>query len=104
MKEDVNGMVYDNENRKMLGPHASLCVHASGDTSYCGTNAYITRYENDHYVYHNAAMTTAIPNRCSQLLENARPTRKRAQKVCKLTGGSIGTCVEISTHPINCLG
>jgi len=33
MKEDASGVeVYDNENGKTLGPHALLCVHASGDT------------------------------------------------------------------------
>ena len=33
MKEDSSGVVvYDNENGKVLGPHALLCVHALGDT------------------------------------------------------------------------
>ena len=34
MKEDASGVVLNNnENGKMLGPHALLCVHALGDTS-----------------------------------------------------------------------
>ena len=37
MKNDMKGnaswvALNDNENEKMLGPHALLCAHASGDT------------------------------------------------------------------------
>ena len=78
MKKDVSGVVvYDNENGKMLGPHALLCVHALGLMHYCvfmhwgilflfhnSTDAHTTKQGNDHYVYHNAAMTFAIPNGC----------------------------------------
>ena len=57
MKENTRGVViHDNEKRQMLGPHASFCVHASGiPYFYDGTDAYVTRQENDHYGYHNAA-------------------------------------------------
>ena len=35
MKEDASGVVLnDKENGKMLGPHALLYAHASGDTPY----------------------------------------------------------------------
>ena len=55
------------------------------------TNAYTTRQENVHYVYHNAIVTVVIPNGCltSITLKNARPTRKGAQEVYKLFRGSI---------------
>ena len=67
MKEDASGVVvYDNENEKMLGPHALLCVHASGIPLllHDSTDAYTRRQRNYHYVYHNATMMVVIPNGC----------------------------------------
>ena len=46
---------------KILGPHASLCVHTSGVPLLhlqC-TDVYTTRPKNDHYIYYNA-VTVAI--------------------------------------------
>ena len=60
MKEDASGVVvYDNENGKMLGPHALLCAHASGILLllYDTMAVHATRQGNDFYVYHNAAKT-----------------------------------------------
>ena len=97
-KEDTSGVVlFDNENGKMLGPHALLCAHASGDTPsfHDSTDAYATRQENDHYVYHNTIVTVAIPNRCpaSTVTRKCSPDKKGTQEVCELTGGSIPACV-----------
>ena len=65
MKETIRGVViHDNKKGKMLGLHASLCVHTSEDTPYYDTDTYVMRQENDHYVYHNADTIVAIPNRC----------------------------------------
>ena len=67
------------------------CVlHASGNLPfYDGTDTYVMRQKNDHYVYHNAA-TVTIPTGCPTIaLGNASPTRKGAQEVCEPTGGSI---------------
>ena len=45
--------------------------------------------ENDYFVYHNT-MTVTISTGCSaKAPENASPTRKGAQEVCKPMGGSI---------------
>ena len=47
------------------------------------------RQKKDHSVYHNAA-TVTIPTEClTTAPENANPTKKGAQEVCKLIGGSI---------------
>ena len=36
------------------------CVRIGHDS----TDVYATRQGNDHYIYHNAAVTVAIPNEC----------------------------------------
>ena len=68
-------------------------LHALGNLSfYDGTDAYVMRQENDHYVYHNVTMVT-IPIGCPAITpENAIPTRKEVQEVCERTGGFILTC------------
>ena len=46
MKENASEVVvYDNENGKMLGPHALLCAHAQGIhlLLHDSTNVYATR-------------------------------------------------------------
>ena len=56
-----------------------------------GTNTYITRQENDHYVLHNAAVTTTTSNRCPTYRAHrvCSPDKKRGLAVCEPTGGSI---------------
>ena len=85
MKKNASGVViYDNEKRKMLGLHASLCVHALGDTPYYDdTSVYATRQENDHYVSHNVDTTVAIPNRCPTptATRECSPNKKGTQEV-----------------------
>ena len=64
MKEDASEVVlYDNENRKML----NYCVFMHQGIPllfHDSTDAYATRQENDHYVYHNVVMTVVISNGC----------------------------------------
>ena len=65
--EDASGVVlYDNENGKMLGPHALLYAHASGIPLllHNSTDAYTTRQGNNHYIHHNVVVMVAIPNGC----------------------------------------
>ena len=75
-------------------------MHREISSYYDGTDEYVTRQENDHYVYHNA-MKVAIPNRClsTKTPENVRPTKKGVQEVCKPTGGSILAHVDYVYNP-----
>ena len=61
----MEGVVARANERKNVGPHASLCVHALGNTPlfYNGTDAYTMRQENDHFIYYNATIA-AISNEC----------------------------------------
>ena len=97
----------------MLGYHALLYAHASGIPLFLrdSTGAYATRQGNDHYVYHNAAMTVATSNGCptSTVTGECSLDQKRNKEVCEPTGGSIsrmsGPCVgKLSTHPSCPLG
>ena len=69
--------------RKMLGSHA-----LENCPFYDGTDAYIMRQENDHYVYHNAATVTIPTKYSATALEHASPTKKGAQEMFE-PGGSI---------------
>ena len=83
MKENASCVALnDNENEKMLGPHALLCAHTLGDTSssiYI-IDAYATRQGNAHYVYHNTGSLFLTSVLHQQLPQNARPTRKRTRR------------------------
>ena len=74
------------------------CVlHALGNLPiYDNTDAYVMRQENDHYVYHNAVMITIRTGYLKITLENAIPTRKGIQEVCKLIVGTILACAHFS--------
>ena len=58
---------------------------------YDGRDAYVTKQENDHYVYHNAAMTVTISNGCltSTTIRECLLDEKAVQEECELIGGSI---------------
>ena len=110
MKEDASWVVvYDHENEKMLGPHALLCVHASGISLllHDSMDAYATRQGSDHYVYHNAAMTIIILNWCpaSTATRECSSTRKGPRRCANRLVGSYShvwtVCREIK-YTSNC--
>ena len=40
------------------------CIEGYLFSFYDGTDSYVKKEKNDHYVYHNAATVIAIPNEC----------------------------------------
>ena len=64
----MNGVVvHDNENEKNVVISCIIvcsCIGGYPFSFYDSMDAYSTRQENDHYVYHNATMTVTIPNGC----------------------------------------
>ena len=85
--------------------HHYVYMHRGIPTFYDGTDAYVTRKENDHYVYPNAA-TVAIFKRVSDINTYKRilDRKKVVKEVCKPTDGSTSThvwsiCRAIITHP-----
>ena len=63
---------------------------------YDSTNAYVTRQGNDHYDYHNATMSAAIPSGrpTSTGTKECSAGQKGTHEVCEPTSGSILTCVD----------
>ena len=69
--------------------HHCVFMHLVIPSFYDSTNTCVTRHNNDHYIYHNAATITIPTGRLTTTLENAIPTKKGAQEVCESTGGFI---------------
>ena len=73
---------------------------------YNGTNAYVTKQENDHYIYHNNVTIVYISNAypTSTAVRECSPDEKMAQKVREPTGGFIlarvAVCRIVNIHPI----
>ena len=100
--------------------HHYVYMHRGIPTFYDGTDAFVTRKENDHYVYHTVATvkqekihyiypnaaTVAIFKRVSDISTYKRnlARKKVVKEVCKPTDGSTSThvwsiCRAIITHP-----
>ena len=94
IKKNVRGVVIHDNKWKNVGTSYIIvcsCIGGYPYSFYDGTNTYITKQGNNHYVYHNATTMVDISNECPASTTNREclPDMKGAQEVYKPTGGSI---------------
>ena len=90
---NASGVVLkDNENGKVLEPHAlCLVMHLKGLSHHEGTDAYIKWQNNNRYALHSAAMTVTSSSGCPALgaPRICPPDKESGPAVCELAGEPI---------------